>query len=220
MGHEAQKKMMNANVLIVGLSGLGVEIAKNIILAGVKSVTLLDPSPVTSFDCGANFYFQESDIGKPRAATCIGRLAELNQYVPISLASGDTPDVTGMRVCVVTCGYEGKALLDLNDKCRAADCSFIMTNSCGVFGQIFVDNGKEFVVSDTDGEQPHTAQVSTILVDQSDSKKLTCSVLEDQGRHGLETGDVVKFSRVKGECSSGVKGGLLSDIDINDDAWC
>lgn len=42
LGHEAMKRMQTSNVLISGMRGLGVEIAKNVILAGVKSVTLHD----------------------------------------------------------------------------------------------------------------------------------------------------------------------------------
>lgn len=42
MGHEAMRRMGTANVLIAGMRGLGVEIAKNVILCGVKSVTLQD----------------------------------------------------------------------------------------------------------------------------------------------------------------------------------
>jgi ubiquitin-activating enzyme E1 len=41
--------MQTSNILICGLGGLGVEIAKNVILAGVKSVTLHDLKQV-SFD--------------------------------------------------------------------------------------------------------------------------------------------------------------------------
>lgn len=36
LGHEAMKQMSTSNVLIVGLRGLGAEVAKNIALAGVK----------------------------------------------------------------------------------------------------------------------------------------------------------------------------------------
>lgn len=46
LGHEAMKRMANSNVLVVGMKGLGCEIAKNIALAGVKSLTLYDPNPV------------------------------------------------------------------------------------------------------------------------------------------------------------------------------
>lgn len=42
LGHEAMKRMQSSSVLISGLRGLGVEIAKNVILGGVKSVTLHD----------------------------------------------------------------------------------------------------------------------------------------------------------------------------------
>jgi len=64
--YAAMKKMAVSNVLIVGLQGLGAEIgkplcqlsfdsnesstAKNVCLAGVKSVTLYDPEPVTVQD--------------------------------------------------------------------------------------------------------------------------------------------------------------------------
>ena len=43
------RKMQSSNILICGLGCLGVELAKNIILAGVKSVTLHDLKQV-SFD--------------------------------------------------------------------------------------------------------------------------------------------------------------------------
>lgn len=42
LGHDAMKRMQNSNVLISGMKGLGVEIAKNVILGGVKSVTVHD----------------------------------------------------------------------------------------------------------------------------------------------------------------------------------
>lgn len=48
LGHEAMRRMAASTVLIVGLKGLGVEIAKNVILGGVKSVTLADDAPVVS----------------------------------------------------------------------------------------------------------------------------------------------------------------------------
>ena len=62
MGHAAQRRMMESNVLLVGLKGLGVEIAKNIILAGVKSVTLYDPRATEIADLSSHFYFMKFAI--------------------------------------------------------------------------------------------------------------------------------------------------------------
>jgi ubiquitin-activating enzyme E1 len=54
------KRMAVSNVLIVGLKGLGVEIAKNIALAGVKSVTIYDPEPVTIQDLSSQVSIHNS----------------------------------------------------------------------------------------------------------------------------------------------------------------
>ena len=50
------------------MNGLGVEVAKNVVLAGVKSVTLHDDKPTELGDLGAQFFLRESDVGQPRAA--------------------------------------------------------------------------------------------------------------------------------------------------------
>jgi ubiquitin-activating enzyme E1 len=85
LGHEAMKRMSASNVLIVGLKGLGVEIAKNIALAGVKSLTLYDPAPTLISDLSSQFFLREADVGKPRAAVTAPRVADLNAYTPVSV---------------------------------------------------------------------------------------------------------------------------------------
>ncbi|NXA57333.1 UBA1 enzyme, partial [Nothocercus julius] len=45
LGHEAMRRMQAAAVLVSGLRGLGLEVAKNLVLGGVKAVTLHDPQP-------------------------------------------------------------------------------------------------------------------------------------------------------------------------------
>jgi ubiquitin-activating enzyme E1 len=59
LGHEAMYKMQNSNILILGMGGLGAEIAKNIVLAGVKSVTIFDKQNVSYDDLSSqvNFLF-------------------------------------------------------------------------------------------------------------------------------------------------------------------
>ena len=59
---ETMNRLIKMNVLIVGMRGLGVECAKNLILAGPASVTLYDPNPVQWGDLSANFYLHEKDV--------------------------------------------------------------------------------------------------------------------------------------------------------------
>nr|XP_060488136.1 ubiquitin-like modifier-activating enzyme 1 isoform X2 [Panthera onca]XP_060488142.1 ubiquitin-like modifier-activating enzyme 1 isoform X2 [Panthera onca]XP_060488148.1 ubiquitin-like modifier-activating enzyme 1 isoform X2 [Panthera onca] len=88
LGHEAMKRLQTSSVLVSGLRGLGVEIAKNIILGGVKAVTLHDQGTAQWADLSSQFYLREEDIGKNRAEVSQPRLAELNSYVPVSAYTG------------------------------------------------------------------------------------------------------------------------------------
>lgn len=53
-----------AKILLIGLNGFGAEVAKNIILAGVKSVTLLDHRDLTAQDFCSQFLADRKEIGK------------------------------------------------------------------------------------------------------------------------------------------------------------
>lgn len=61
---ETMGKLIKMNVLLVGCRGLGVETAKNLILAGPASVTIYDPNFVTINDLSSNFYCREEDVTK------------------------------------------------------------------------------------------------------------------------------------------------------------
>lgn len=68
MGIDAVRKQTKACVLLIGMNSLGLEIAKNIILSGVKKITLADWENLQLSDCLSNFYVNEGDIGNNRAA--------------------------------------------------------------------------------------------------------------------------------------------------------
>ena len=68
-------------VLLLGLGGLGVEVAKNVVLAGVHSVALLDERPCEARDASANFAIDEA------AAPCEFLLGE----TAASFTSGESP---------------------------------------------------------------------------------------------------------------------------------
>ena len=49
LGKEAMEKMQKSHILISGMNGLGMEVAKNVILGGVKSVTIHDQVSLKNF---------------------------------------------------------------------------------------------------------------------------------------------------------------------------
>jgi ubiquitin-activating enzyme E1 len=72
---------------------------------------------------------------------------------------------------------------------------FLLMRVCrtGVFGKIFVDCGENFEVTDTNGEEPQSSMIATITQENPG----VVTVVEDN-RHGLETGDYVRFIEVQG----------------------
>ncbi|PFH57387.1 hypothetical protein XA68_15134 [Ophiocordyceps unilateralis] len=195
LGHEAMKRMGASNVLIVGLRGLGVEIAKNIALAGVKSLTLYDPAPVQLADLSAQFFLTPSDVGKPRDQVTVPRVADLNAYTPVKLhqSSGldqDPSQFDKYQVVVLT-NLPISSQKAIGDYCHSKGIFVVIANTFGLFGSIFCDFGEKFIVIDPTGETPLSGIVAGIDEDG------TVSAL-DETRHGLEDGDYVIFSEIEG----------------------
>ncbi|KAJ1550505.1 hypothetical protein HK096_006584, partial [Nowakowskiella sp. JEL0078] len=192
LGVEAMKKMSSSKVLLIGLNGLGVEIAKNVVLAGVKSVTIYDPTPVQISDLGAQFFLRVEDIGKSRASVSGPRLAELNTYVPVTVFEGELTEdfISGFQV-VVTTNTSLERQIFINDITHRLGIKFISADIHGLFGFAFNDFGEEFIVHDQTGEEPLTGMIAAVELDG------TVACLEEH-RHGLEDGDYVKFTELKG----------------------
>jgi hypothetical protein len=62
-GVAAQTRMRASRVLLSGLSGLGAEVAKNIVLAGMN-VVLADAATVAEEHLAAQFFLTQEDVGK------------------------------------------------------------------------------------------------------------------------------------------------------------
>ena len=72
------------------MTQIGIETAKNLILAGPKSVTIYDQDIVQHADLGSNFYIKESEVGnKTRAEASFKYLKQLNEYVEVAVHSGE-----------------------------------------------------------------------------------------------------------------------------------
>uniref|UniRef100_A0A2K5RYN3 Ubiquitin-like modifier-activating enzyme 1 n=1 Tax=Cebus imitator TaxID=2715852 RepID=A0A2K5RYN3_CEBIM len=194
LGHEAMKRLQTSSVLVSGLRGLGVEIAKNIILGGVKAVTLHDQGTAQWADLSSQFYLREEDIGKNRAEVSQPRLAELNSYVPVTAYTGPLVEdfLSGFQVVVLT-NTPLEDQLRVGEFCHSRGIKLVVADTRGLFGQLFCDFGEEMILTDSNGEQPLSAMVS--MVTKDNPGVVTCL---DEARHGFESGDFVSFSEVQG----------------------
>lgn len=194
LGHDAMKRMGQSNILISGMKGLGVEIAKNVVLSGVKSVVIHDEGNVAIQDMASQFFFRKEDVGKNRAEVTEPRLAELNSYVPITSRTSPLNEefISQFQVVVLTTSSL-EAQLKIGDFCHSKGIHLIVADTRGLFGQIFCDFGDSFTLYDSTGEETLSVMVSAITKDEQGV--VTCL---DESRHGFESGDYVSFSEVQG----------------------
>ncbi|XP_051130239.1 ubiquitin-activating enzyme E1 1-like [Andrographis paniculata] len=195
-GRETMRRLFASNVLISGMQGLGAEIAKNLILAGVKSVTLHDEGAVELWDLSSGFIFSEEDLGKNRAVVAVPKLQELNNAVIIStLTSELTKEQLSNFQAVVFTDISLDKAIEFDDYCHQHQppIAFIKSEVRGLFGHVFCDFGPAFTVFDVDGEDPHTGIIASI---SNDNPPLVACV--DDERLEFQDGDLVVFSEVKG----------------------
>ncbi|XP_019056522.1 PREDICTED: ubiquitin-activating enzyme E1 1 isoform X1 [Tarenaya hassleriana] len=195
-GRETMRRLFASNVLVSGMQGLGAEIAKNLILAGVKSVTLHDEGIVELWDLSSNFVFSEDDVGKNRALASVQKLQELNNAVVVSTLTTSLAkeNLSDYQVVVFTDIRFEKAI-EFDDYCHSHQppISFIKADVRGLFGSVFCDFGPEFTVLDVDGEEPHTGIIASI----TNENPAFVSCVDDE-RLEFQDGDLVVFSEVEG----------------------
>ncbi|XP_068081946.1 SUMO-activating enzyme subunit 1 [Anabrus simplex] len=142
-GLEAQKRLRNARILVIGCQGFGAEICKNIILAGVKSVVILDSGSLTEEDGCSQFLAPRDQIGKNRAVASLKRAQQLNSMVTVSADTDnvdDKPDSYFAEfdiVCATECTTQ--QLIRINQICREKLVKFFCGDVFGLFGFMFAD---------------------------------------------------------------------------------
>ncbi|XP_063602052.1 ubiquitin-like modifier-activating enzyme 1 [Penaeus indicus] len=194
IGHDAAAKMADSDVIISGLGGLGVEIAKNVILSGVKSVTLHDTKLATKYDLTTQYFLTSEDVGQNRAIASQPRLAELNSYVHVYTNTEPLTEefIKGFSVVVLT-DSTLEEQLRLTSTCHSRSIPVLVASTRGLFGQLFCDFGENFEVLDPNGRE-------LVVIDVANITKAKEGVVSfpDMNFHGLFDDDQVIFTGVRG----------------------
>ena len=208
-GLETLKKLSTMKILIIGMRGLGVETAKNIILSGPGEVDIFDPTIVTIRDLGSNFFLSESDVGKKnRDEACIEKLAQLNPNVKVGIMKDEKKDnideyikifcqkIEKYNVVVFT-ELHPMYFIDKIDKfCREKNIKFIYGMCLGLAGYVFTDFGPEHIILDETGEELGTYLVKNITKDKEGL--VTIDTIQGTNKLKIGDGDWVTFKNVEG----------------------
>ncbi|KAJ3800913.1 hypothetical protein GGU11DRAFT_325828 [Lentinula aff. detonsa] len=145
-GIEAQQRMRNATILVVKLKGTATETIKNIVLAGIGKLIIVDADDVEEVDLGAGFFFCDDDVGKKRVDAAKARIENLNPLVTVEIVPNfDVLDnqnfestVNGVDLVCIT-DWDRDDLIRLNNICRRLRKPFYAGGTYGLLGYIFCD---------------------------------------------------------------------------------
>lgn len=142
-GVQAQEKIRNANILLITMKALANEIAKNLVLAGIHSLTIVDHEVVTENDLGAEFFITEADVGTNRAEAAAPQIRKLNPRVKVIVDPTDIkskgPDYFGAFDIVIATDLQPDSLNIINTATRINHKPFYAAGVHGFYGFIFSD---------------------------------------------------------------------------------
>uniref|UniRef100_A0A8C4TI09 E1 ubiquitin-activating enzyme n=1 Tax=Erpetoichthys calabaricus TaxID=27687 RepID=A0A8C4TI09_ERPCA len=176
--------------------------AKNIVLAGVKALTVHDTKKCETWDLGTNFFIREEDIltQRSRVEAVYSHIAELNPYVQVNISAASLDENTDLSFlkqfqCVILTDTRISLQKKINDFCRLQQppIKFISSDVYGICARIFCDFGDQFEVSDPNGEEVKEIFVQSIT--KANPGIVTC--LENR-THGLQSGQTVTFKEING----------------------
>jgi ubiquitin-activating enzyme E1 len=186
-GQTATIRINSSSVCIIGLKkGLATEIAKNLVLCGIKTLYLYDNDTITSDDLLTGYYYNNNDIGLLRNEVLSKKIQELNQnctIIPIN--NLDNLEDNDVLICINLYNDDYEYY---NEYTRKNNQKFICLNSSNNQGFLFVDAGENHIITNISGENYEPVQVLNI----------DYNGLVTTNGHDYQSGDIIYFSNLQG----------------------
>ncbi|RJE26018.1 SUMO activating enzyme [Aspergillus sclerotialis] len=162
-GIQAQEKIQSANILLVTAKALANEVAKNLVLAGIGSLTLIDHEVVTENDLGSQFLVAEEHLGKNRAQAAAPQIHSMNPRVKLHVDTDDIhtkpPEFFANFDITIATELDFTTYTNINAACNMANRPFYAAGLHGVYGYIFADLiSHDFVIERTKSNVPSKPQ--------------------------------------------------------------
>ena len=117
-----QKILKSAKVLVIGAGALGNEILKNLALAGIGKIYIVDFDKIESSNLSRSVLFREGDEGLFKAEVAAKRIVELNPHIDVKKICADVIHGIGLGlfkyVDIIIAGLDGReSRVAVNQKC-------------------------------------------------------------------------------------------------------
>lgn len=99
-GYDLQERLKRARVTVLGLGGLGAFVALSLAAVGVGDLLLVDDDRVEASNLNRQVLYTERDLGQPKVAAAVRRLAEVNPHVRLAARQVRVNGVEDARGCL------------------------------------------------------------------------------------------------------------------------
>ena len=197
------KRLMSSTILIYGMRGLGVEVAKNIILKGPEKVTIFDPEIAKIRDMNSNFYLEEKDINNERRDKAIlKKLQLLNENVSVDFIDKNKIEdifeiIVNYNIVIITELVPTKISIKIDGICRENKIYFIYGAVCGLTCFLFNDFGEKHIIIEESDAELIKFKIRNIVKNGKNGK---VEVFSPDNNINLLDGCFVKFRDIQGMC--------------------
>ena len=156
LGKSSFEHLHDYRVAVYGLSTVGSELIKSLILTNVGYVEVFDDSNVEMKDVGSNFFARKEDVGKKKTETILPRLKELNNFAHLEKCSEALSEeaLLNFDAFIVCQPMKYTLLQKFSTFCHRKSICFICAYCIGPVAGIFEDFTDSFTVKNKTGEQP------------------------------------------------------------------
>jgi len=195
-GIEITKILSKLKILIIGLRGYGIEIAKNIILSNPNQVSIFDDEICKISDLGCNYFLTNENVlnKERRDQACIKKLAELNPTTKVVIENDYLTKIKEFDVVIITEIMKSDIIYKINKECHENNKAFIYTLSLGLTGFVFNDFGEKHTILDKSGKEKGKFYVSNITKEKNGRMKIDFSHTEKR----LNENGYLIFKQVEG----------------------
>lgn len=195
-GVNAQSRIRQSKVLMLGFNGVASEVAKILVLAGIDTLTIVDDQPLRESDLTSNLFCRPSidalEQPKFRTHQVEAKLKILNPLVKVNIdnspiLSKESHDFEGYDLVTLHSFLTIDETSAINDICRLRKIKFYIVLDYGFFGFMFNDLGPEFKF--TYEEFNHLDSDSRQSGEEKDPISLGDDPLEDPDDVGYGTSD-------------------------------
>jgi molybdopterin/thiamine biosynthesis adenylyltransferase len=143
-GKEAQEKLLNSTVILVGCGGLGTVISNTLVRAGVGKIVIVDPDIVELDNLQRQVLFDEEDVLRksPKAQAAAEKLRNVNSQVSIEplvekLSPQNIESIFDKADLVFDGSDDMKTRFLINDACVKLNVPWIYGGVVATYGTSF-----------------------------------------------------------------------------------